>query len=184
MTANSTEPYAIDGGPHLAFDYVRPGGHLVTFEAQLLRADRDVVILSHMAHPSKPLFLAGQAVIEDGYDVVWFLFKGRPYDVGRFYRPDGTWTGYYIDILEPVVWQDDNPHSIAPLVDLALDLWIAPDGSFRVLDEDEYAAFVDCGDLTSEQATNARSALNEVISSLKSDNFPPSLVTNYCRDSR
>jgi len=104
LTANSTEPHAIDGGPHLAFDYVRPGGHRVTFEAQLLRADRDVVILSHVAHPSKPLVQAGQAVIEDGYDVVWFLFKGRPYDIGRFYRPDGTWTGYYVDILEPVVW--------------------------------------------------------------------------------
>jgi uncharacterized protein len=184
LAANSTEPHVSDGGPLIAFDYVRPGDHRITFEASLLHADRDVVIMSHAAHPSKPLYHAGQPVIESGYAVVWFLFKGEPYDIGRFYRPDGTWTGYYIDILQPVQWSEDDALSIDPLIDLALDLWIAPDGSFQVLDEDEFVAFVNHGGLTSEQASHARHALTALVSAHEDGSFPPSIVKNYQRDSR
>jgi predicted RNA-binding protein associated with RNAse of E/G family len=184
LAALSTGPNTNDGARHIAFEYVRPGGRRATFDAHLLHVDCEIVIMSHIAHPSKPLYHAGKSVIESGYDVVWFLFKSQPYDIGRFYRPDGTWTGYYIDILEPVQWQKDDPLSIAPLVDLALDLWLAPDGSYQVLDEDEYAAFVDHGDLTSAQARRARTALNQLITSLGDDSFPPMLVKNFCRNSR
>jgi predicted RNA-binding protein associated with RNAse of E/G family len=184
LAANSTEPQESDGTRRIAFDYVRPGDHRITFEASLLRADRDVIIMSHVAHPSKPLYHAGQPVIESGYDVVWFLFKGEPYDIGRFYRPDGTWTGYYIDILEPVRWLEDDALSIDPLIDLALDLWIAPDGSLQVLDEDELVAFVSHGGLTSVQASYARHTLTELVSAHKDESFPPSLVKSYGRELR
>jgi predicted RNA-binding protein associated with RNAse of E/G family len=43
-------------------------------------------------------------------------------------------------------------------VDLALDLWVAPDGTQTVLDEDEFAAL----DLDAETRQQARAALEEV----------------------
>jgi predicted RNA-binding protein associated with RNAse of E/G family len=43
-------------------------------------------------------------------------------------------------------------------VDLALDLWIAPDGSALVLDEDEFATLP----LAPEEKATARAALDEL----------------------
>jgi predicted RNA-binding protein associated with RNAse of E/G family len=144
-----------------------------------MHADREVVIISHAAQPSKRLYHAGDVVIDGGYHVVWFLFQGQPYDIGRFYRPDGSWTGYYVDILESVQWERDNPHSIEPLVDLALDIWIAPDGSYQVLDEDEFEEYVSNGDLTSAQAFQAQTTLTELVSFIENGSFPPRIVKEY-----
>lgn len=138
-------------------------------------------MLSHEAHPSKPLSYKGEVVIEHGYRVVWFLYKGQPYDIGRFYRPDGTWTGYYVDILEPVHWDGDDPHTIAPLVDLDLDLWIAPDASYQILDEDEFRESERAGHLTPTQVAQARAALAQVLSAIQNAAFPPYLVREYVR---
>jgi predicted RNA-binding protein associated with RNAse of E/G family len=153
-----------DSTHHVAFTYVRPGSHRTTFDALLAHADREVVIISHAAQPSKQLYHAGQLVIDRGYPVVWF-----------------SWTGYYVDILEPVQWDADNPHSIEPLVDLALDLWIAPDGSYQVLDEDEFEEYVSNGDLTPAQASHGRSTLTELVSLIENGGFPPRLVQEYDR---
>jgi predicted RNA-binding protein associated with RNAse of E/G family len=43
-------------------------------------------------------------------------------------------------------------------VDLALDLWVAPDGTQTVLDEDEFAAL----DLDAETKSRAQAALVEL----------------------
>lgn len=179
MIANKT---ALDGDDRtnlLAFEYVRPGNRRTTFRARLLQADRECVVFTHVAHPSKPLYYGGHPVIESGYTVVWFLFQRESYDVGCFYRPDGTWTGYYVDILEPVHWRGSRSPRIAPLVDLALDIWIPPDGSYQVLDEDEFASFVRSDDLTSSQAIHARTTLTSVVSLVETGDFPPSIVTDF-----
>lgn len=165
----------------VAFQYLRPGRSPTTFEAVLHHIDREVIIMSHEAQPSKPLYYAGAPVIQRGYSVVWFLWKGQPFDLGRFYQPDGTWTGYYVDILEPVLWEEDDPDTIEPLVDLALDLWIAPDGSYQVLDEDEFEQAVSDGSLTTRQATHARSTLAALVSCTIEGQFPPRLVRNFDR---
>lgn len=179
LIANKTSLDGDDRASMLAYEYVRPGNRRTVFDARLLQADGKLVVFTHVAHPSKPLYHGGHPVIESGYSVVWFLFQREPYDVGCFYRPDGTLTGYYVDILEPVHWQEENPPRLTPLVDLALDIWIAPDGSYQVLDEDEFALFVRRGDLTARQADHARATLTSVISLVDAGDFPPSIVKDY-----
>jgi predicted RNA-binding protein associated with RNAse of E/G family len=132
-----------------------------------------VVVLTHPAYPSKPLVSRGVEVIAAGFAVVWFLFQGRPYDIGRFYRPDGTWTGYYVDILEPVAWEGGRSPRFHPIVDLALDVWIDPDGAYTVLDEDEFEAFVRDGSLTDQQERHARAVLTHVLRDVENGSFPP-----------
>ena len=163
----------------MTFDYIRHGGKRTAFDAAVLHADRELIVLSHDARPSRALFHAGEPVIENGYSVVWFLYKNRPFDIGRFYRTDGTWTGYYIDILEPVQWTEDDPHTLKPLVDLALDVWLAPDASFQVLDEDEFRDAVRTGELTRSQASQARSTLTELVERIRNDTFPPAAVRDF-----
>ncbi len=118
-------------------------------------------------------------MIARGYTIVWFVFQGQSYDIGRFYRPDGTWTGYYADILEPVRWELSDTPVLSPLVDLALDLWIAPDGTHAVLDEDEFNTFTRDGSLTATQAQHARSILKELERYIANQTFPPDVVRNF-----
>jgi predicted RNA-binding protein associated with RNAse of E/G family len=114
-----------------------------------------------------------------GYHAVWFLFNGQPFDVARFYRPDGTWTGYYADVLEPVNWDGNDPETLQPIVDLFLDLWIAPDGKHLVLDADEFEDAVSDGYLSEQQIDHARSTLQELIDQTAQGLFPPPSVQEF-----
>lgn len=117
--------------------------------------------------------------MDTGYLAVWFLFKDRPFDVGRFYRPDGTWTGYYVDVLEPVRWKGADPTTLAPIVDLFLDLWIAPDGRYMVLDEDEFEEAIGTGRVTIDQVILARQTLTTLVAATERGEFPPAVVRAF-----
>jgi predicted RNA-binding protein associated with RNAse of E/G family len=108
-----------------------------------------------------------------------FLFKDRPFIVGRVYRPNRTWTGYYVDVLETVQWEGANPNTLKPIKDLFLDLWIAPDGKYIVLDEDELEEAISLGHLTSERADHARSVLQELVEATERGEFPPAVVKEF-----
>src|SRR5574337_2359 len=84
------------------FDYIRPPNRRVTVKSQLLEANSDIIVVAHAYSPSKPMTYSGEIVLDVGYCGIWFLFKNRPFDVGRVYRPDRTWMGYYVDVLESV----------------------------------------------------------------------------------
>jgi len=44
----------------------------------------------------------GRVVVAKGYVAEWFIFRGRWYDVGKFYDRRRRFTGYYCDIIRPV----------------------------------------------------------------------------------
>jgi predicted RNA-binding protein associated with RNAse of E/G family len=135
-----------------------------------------MIVLTHRLQPSKPFVFDGEEVIGSGYEAVWFLFQGEPWDIGRFYRPDGTWTGYYADVLEPVRWVTEPELALEPLVDLFLDLWMAPDGRYAVLDEDEFDRAAATGAITPAQAERARRTLDRLLAAVRSGAFPPAAV--------
>lgn len=135
--------------------------------------------MAHQSAPSKPVEYRGERVLDAGYWAVWFLFKDQPFDVGRFYRPDGTLTGYYADILEPVRWKHADPATLEPIVDLFLDLWIAPNGRHLVLDEDEFQQAIDLGSLTTAQIEHARRVLQDLIEATERGAFPPTVVKEF-----
>lgn len=117
-----------------------------------------------------------------GYDVIWFLYKGRPYDIGRFYRPDGTFTGYYVDILEQVHWEGHDSRTLQPIVDLFLDLWITPEMEHRLLDEEELEEATRSGAVTERQRQHARTVAAELTSRIEAGVFPPPEVTRYAQE--
>ena len=111
-----------------------------------------------------------------GYRAVWYLFQDEPFDIGRIYRPDGTWTGFYVDILAPVHWDGANPRTLQPLVDLFLDVWITPDGRHLVLDEDEFAQAQRELWIAPAQAEHAQRTLHQVIAGIAAGAFPPAVA--------
>ena len=145
----------------------------------LLHATDGMIIVAHELAPSKSLKSFGETVMDAGYRAVWFLFKDQPYDVGRIYRPDGTWTGYYADVLEPVRWKGSDPMTLEPIIDLFLDLWIAPDGRFEVLDEDEFKEAGARGNITAYQIDHARGVLQDLVHATQRGSFPPAVVREF-----
>ena len=167
------------GLSRLTFDFIRPPGRRVSMRSDLLQATNNMIVVATDLAPSKPVEYLGEIVMDAGYRAVWFLFKDQPFDVGRIYRPDGTWTGYYADILEPVRWNGADPTTLEPIIDLFLDLWIAQDGKFDVLDEDEFKEAVARGILTKQQTDHAQAVLRGLIEARERGDFPPAVVKEF-----
>jgi hypothetical protein len=89
---------------------------------------------------------------------MWFMFPGRPYEVGAVYDQRGYFLGYYTNFVQPprpetAVWH---------LTDLFLDVWQTPDSPPQLLDEDELTAAAERGWVGSEDV--ARNPLDAVPS--------------------
>jgi len=167
------------GLSRLTFDFIRPPGRRVSMRSDLLQATNNMIVVATDLAPSKPVEYLGEIVMDAGYRAVWFLFKDQPYDIGRVYRPDGTWMGYYADVLEPVRWNGSDPATLEPIIDLFLDLWIAPDGRFEVLDEDEFEEAGVRGNITAHQIDHARRVLQDLVHATQRGSFPPAVVKEF-----
>lgn len=158
-----------------AFDliYQRPPNRVSRIPTRVLTIDhRSTCWLGTLA-PKEPLQFDGRVVLDRGYRAVWFLTNGASHDLGKVYRPDGRHTGYYLDVLEPVRWQGADISTLEPLTDLFLDLWVAPDGRWQVLDEPEFQAAEAQGWITPEQAANARRTLARLLGLAESGTLIP-----------
>jgi predicted RNA-binding protein associated with RNAse of E/G family len=172
-------PEGEGAGATITYEFVRPPDRRYRFSGDLLHIDHQVIVLSSHLQPSKPISYGGDEVLASGYSAVWFLYNGQPWDVARVYAPDGRFTGYYADVLEPVRWAEADPTTLQPIVDLFLDVWIAPDGSYAVLDEDEFEEAVTEGSVTESQASAARSALRDLRDAVSRGDFPPPRVRDF-----
>jgi len=95
-------------------------------------------------------------IIKHGDRFVETYYTDRWYNIFEIYdRDDGKRKGWYCNIGRPAVEEGEGMLSY---VDLALDLWIAPDGTQTVLDEDEFTAL----DLDAEMRSRAWAALEEL----------------------
>jgi predicted RNA-binding protein associated with RNAse of E/G family len=84
-------------------------------------------------------------------------YSDRWYNIFEIHdRDDDRVKGWYCNVGRPAVLEADDRISY---IDLALDLWVAPDGKATVLDEEEFAAL----DLDAETRRQARAALGELL---------------------
>ncbi|MCS6836741.1 MAG: DUF402 domain-containing protein [Anaerolineae bacterium] len=79
----------------------------------------------------------GYIVLKRGDIFTEWFYADRYYNIFAIHdRDDGALKGYYCNFTRPALLQANSLRAD----DLALDLFVAPDGSTRLLDEDEYAA--------------------------------------------
>lgn len=145
------------------------------FEQNLLYEDKEVIVTTQSVTPSAPIIIDGETVLGDNFNVIWFVFTGLWYDIGKVYNLSNEWTGYYCDIILPVERTSDK----FEIVDLILDLWVSPDGTYEVQDDDEFETALENGIIDVELAEKARNALNNLINEVKTGNFPPEFVKNF-----
>ncbi|MGD0750973.1 MAG: DUF402 domain-containing protein [Anaerolineales bacterium] len=96
-------------------------------------------------------------------------YTDRWYNIFEIHdREDDRLKGWYCNIGKPAVMEAGNEISY---IDLALDLWVALDGTQTILDEDEFAAL----DLDTKTRSQARAALEDLKKRF-SNNKKPDLL--------
>ena len=159
----------------ITLTYKRLPDRVNYFEQQLLYKDKEVIVTTQGVTPSAPIIINGETVLGDNFNVIWFVFTGLWHDIGKVYNLKNEWTGYYCDIILPVDCTTDK----FEILDLILDLWISPDGTYEIQDEDEFETALENGIIDIELAEKARKALDNLINEVKSGYFPPEFVKNF-----
>ncbi len=144
---------------------------------QRLVLDRDdvKVTLAERMRAAAPMRIDGKVAMEPGSDLVWFTFPGLWHDIGRFHRADGTFTGYYANVLTPPEIDGD----LWRTTDLFLDVWLPPDGRPALLDEDEFDLALGKEALDPETARRAREEADSLMAAAAAGAWPPPVVREW-----
>ena len=155
--------------------YKRLPNRVHHFQQNLLYEDDDVIVTTQRIKPSSPIIIDGVTVLGDNYRAVWFVFANRWYDVGKIYNLKDHFTGYYCDIILPMKRMETH----FEITDLFLDLWVSPDGSYQVEDEDEFESAVAQNWIQTDLANQAKNALQDLIAEVESGAFPPEITNRW-----
>ena len=110
------------------------GRQVTAYPGRVLRRDDRAIVL-RTGWDRAPLDL-GFVVLEPGDRWTEYFYDDRWYNIFEICASDGRLKGWYCNVTRPA--RIGGREVVAE--DLALDLWVAPDGEMLVLDEDEFAA--------------------------------------------
>lgn len=163
--------------PLVHIHYFRPPDRKEVFTQHLLLDDPAVkVTFAENVRFDPPIRIHGRTVLEAGSDAIWFTFPGLWHDIGRFHLADGTFTGVYANILTPPILGEGG---FWHTTDLFLDLWLEPEGTLEVLDEDELTEALERGWVTPETARRAREEVVQIRNRFGEGSWPPSVVEEW-----
>lgn len=155
--------------------YRRPPHTVSRYPGILLSATEKSLTIQSRLNLAQPRQVAGRVIAATGYWAIWFVFKGKWFDIGKFYDESKNWLGYYCDIVKPIR-RLMSGSSTSLLTDLFLDIWITPDGEAYVLDEDELEDAVRRGFISKRLAAKARSQVQLLLRKSELHEFPPTRV--------
>jgi len=130
------------------------GQEVMRYTGMVIQQEPDSLTLeANFNHADVPVM---NAMLRQGDRFIETYYTDRWYNIFEIHdRENDRLKGWYCNIGKPVVLEAENEISY---VDLALDLWVAPDGAQTVLDEEEFAALT----MNEETRTRARMALEEL----------------------
>jgi len=106
---------------------------VTSYQGQVIRRDATSIVLE--ARWQRDRMGLSYLVLEPGDRFVEFFFLNRWYNIFEIHAGVvDRLKGWYCNIVRPGVFADD----ILSAVDLALDLFVYPDGRTLTLDEDEF----------------------------------------------
>ncbi len=127
---------------------------VIAYDGAVLERSADTIVLE--ARFGRETMDLGYAVLEHHDRFVERFFADRWYNIFEIHSVhDDHLKGWYCNIVKPAVFSAETIEQ----VDLALDLWINPDGSYQVLDRDEFDAL----EIDRVTRLRAQQAVREVI---------------------
>jgi len=155
--------------------YRRPPHQAAKYPGLLLSVTGQLLTIQSRLQPAHPRQVAGRTIAASGYWAIWFVYKDKWFDIGKFYDESKNWLGYYCDIVKPIR-RLISGSSTSVLTDLFLDLWITPDNEVYVLDENELDDAVGHGVISQRLAAKARSQVQILVKKTRRQEFPPAQV--------
>jgi len=103
------------------------------YKGRVLERETNCVVLEAFFNRDDTPFLG--VILKRGDRFVERFCSDRWYNIFEIYdRDDGKFKGWYCNVGYPAVLEKDT----VSYVDLALDLWVAADGTQKVVDEEEF----------------------------------------------
>ena len=155
--------------------YRRPPHSARAFAGLLRNATANMLMIQSRISVEEPRRILGKIIADKGYLAIWFIFKGKWFDIGKFYDRSNNWLGYYCDIVKPVTSLLQGRRT-SVITDLFLDLWIYPDNSYYVLDRDEFDEAIRTRLISRRLARKAESELQRIVRMVERNKFPPKQV--------
>jgi protein associated with RNAse G/E len=127
---------------------------VIAYEGTVLERASDAIVLE--ARFGRETVDLGYAIFEHHDRFIEYFFSDRWYNIFEIHSVhDDHLKGWYCNIVQPAMFGA----GMIEQVDLALDMWINPDGSYRLLDQAEFDA------LEIDRATRhrAQQAVGELI---------------------
>jgi len=106
--------------------------------------------------------------IQGGTRTIEFYWLDRWYNIFRFMNDDNRTRLYYCNINMPPSLED----KVLTYIDLDIDILVQPDFSYQVLDLDEFEENARRYGYSEEVKTQARAAIDELVSMIESRQFP------------
>lgn len=97
-----------------------------------------------------------------------YYWLDRWYNVFRFVQPAGELRNFYCNVNVPPVFQDN----VLSYIDLDIDILVAPDFSYSILDEDEFAINAKRFNYPAEVRRRSLEALEELVALIEKRAFP------------
>ena len=161
----------------VTIQYLRPPDRVTQFRNVLVQRDDECIVTLMEGTPlQQPVRVGETTVLENGSPAIWLTFPDAWYDVGLFHTRDGCFTGYYANILTPVVFRSEDEWETT---DLFLDVWVGADGTVTLLDEEELEQAVAAGWITEEVAQNAREEALRLLNAAQAGTWPPDAVREW-----
>jgi protein associated with RNAse G/E len=146
--------FKFDGQPHR------------TWHAELVRQEDSLLVLDGKFDDDIEHDLLG--TIASGTHSLEYYWLDRWYNVFRFSQPNDELRNYYCNINMPPKFIN----GILSYVDLDLDILVAPDFSYQVLDLEDFERNVTAYEYSLEIQANARRAVEELTGMIQLRQFP------------
>lgn len=135
------------------------GEEVLRYTGTILHQDSGRIVLEAFFNRSDVKIM--ETMLKQGDRFVETYFTSRWYNIFEIHdREDDRLKGWYCNITCPAILEAPDRLSY---VDLALDLWVSPQGEQTILDEDEFAAL----ELDDTTRLRARAALAELQNQFK-----------------
>jgi protein associated with RNAse G/E len=146
--------YKYDGTEHRGWQ-----AHLSRFESPLIVLDAKFE--EEIKHPLLGTVAPETLSIE-------YYWLDRWYNVFRFVQPTGELRNFYCNVNVPPVLQGN----VLSYIDLDIDVLVAPDFSYSILDEDEFVANAARFNYPKEVRRRAEEALEQLVALIEKRAFP------------
>lgn len=97
-----------------------------------------------------------------------YYWKNRWFNVFRFHQPEGSLRNFYCNVNLPPIFEND----LLTYVDLDIDVLVAPDLSYQILDLDEFQENSRKHGYEFEVVERAKASLREIVALIENQQFP------------